>query len=203
MRKLPRSVRGWLWPRTSNQGAVETTSQVNALNLIFYLVSAIPFVALPFLLVNWVKYMKVRSANRSRIDPLPAKIPIKSVIFFAAPILVAIAVAEIVSSRSRTEVLSFLRDLSGNYKVYVNSKPARDPDRVVAALKEVAPSAIGHHSHPTKMIRVDIQGETNSLTLELGRDSGSPQEYWVFNPRYRLTSNNEIGRVTTTAFDDY
>jgi hypothetical protein len=176
---------------------------MNALNLIFYLVSAIPFIALPFLLVNWAKYMKARSENRSRFVPLPAKFPVKSVIFFAAPILVAIAIAEIVSSRSRLEALSFLRNLSGNYKVYVNSKLAHDPDRVVSALKEVAPVPIGHHSHPTKMIRVDIQGETDSLTLELGRDSGYPQEYWVFNPSYRITSNNEIGRVITTVFDDY
>ena len=176
---------------------------MKSLNLIFYLVSAIPFVALPFLLVNWAKYMKARSENRSGLNPLPAKFPVKSVIFFAAPILVAIAIAEIMSSRSRLQALGFLRDLAGTYKVYVNSKPAHDPERVVSALKQVAPAPVGHHSHPTKMIRVDIQGETDSLTLELGRDSGSPQEYWVFNPRFRVTSNNEIGRVITTVFDDY
>jgi hypothetical protein len=176
---------------------------VNALNLIFYLVSAIPFVALPFLLVNWAKYMKARSENRSSFDPLPAKFPVRSVIFFAAPILLAIAIAGVMSSRSRLQALGFLRDLTGTYKVYVNSKPAHDPERVVSALKQVAPAPVGHHSHPTKMIRVDIQGETESLTLELGRDSSDPREYWVFNPTYRVTSNNEIGRVITTAFDDY
>ena len=37
----------------------------------------------------------------------------------------------------------------------------------------------------------------------LGRDSGYAQEYWVFYPKHRITSNNEIGRVTTPVFDEY
>jgi hypothetical protein len=53
------------------------------------------------------------------------------------------------------------------------------------------------------MIRVDIESEKGNLTLELGRDSGYAQEYWVFYPKYHVTSNNEIGRVTTPVFDDY
>ena len=41
------------------------------------------------------------------------------------------------------------------------------------------------------------------MTFELGRDSALPQEYWVFYPKYRVTSNYEIGRVTTPMFDQY
>jgi hypothetical protein len=53
------------------------------------------------------------------------------------------------------------------------------------------------------MIRVDIETDKGTLTLQLGRDSGYAQEYWVFYPKYRITSNNEIGRVTTPLFDEY
>ena len=53
------------------------------------------------------------------------------------------------------------------------------------------------------MIRVDIESGKGNLTLELGRDSGYAQEYWVFYPKYRVTLNNEIGRVTTAVFDEY
>lgn len=172
------------------------------LNLLFYLVSIIPFIALPFLFVNWIGYMKARSKNRSSFVPVPATFPLKSVLFFAGPIIIAIAIAEIMASHSRAEALSFLRDLSGNYRVYVNSQPVHDPDRIVSALKATAPQ-VAQHSHPTKMIRVDIESEKGNLTLELGRDSGYAQEYWVFYPKYRVTSNNEIGRVTTTVFDEY
>jgi hypothetical protein len=176
---------------------------VKILNLLFYAVSLIPFIALPFLLVNWVRYMKARSENRSRFVPLPAKFPTKSVLFFAVPIALVISIAEIMTSRSRTEALNFLRDLPGNSKVYVNSQPARDPKAIVSVLKTTSPWLLGHHSSPTKMIRVDIESEQGNLTLELGRDSAYAQEYWVFYPKYRVTSNNEIGRITTPVFDEY
>lgn len=172
------------------------------LNALFYVVGTATIIALPFLLVNWFRYMKVLGANRSRIVPLSAKLPVKSLIFFVGSIIVAIAISEIMTSYCRADTLDFLRDLSGNYNVYVDSQPAHEPAKVVAALKEVAPQ-LGHHSHPTEMIRVDIQSDKGNLTLELGRDSGNAQEYWVFYPRYGVTANNEIGRVTTPVFDKY
>ncbi len=146
--------------------------------------------------------MKARADNRSKLVPVPNKMPVKSVLFFVAPIVIAIAIAEIVTARSRVEALNFLRDVSGNYKVYVNSQVPRDPDGIVSALKTTAPE-LAHHSHPTKTIRVDIETDKGTLTLQLGRDSGYAQEYWVFYPKYRITSNNEIGRMTTPLFDEY
>ncbi len=175
---------------------------MSALNTLVYIVGAISFIALPFLLVNWFRYVNALNKNRSRFVPLPAKMPVKSVVFFVAPIIVAISIAEIVQERSRDEALNFLRDLSGNYQVYVNSQPTQDPAGLVSTLKTTAPQ-LAHHSHPTKMIRVDIKSEKGSLTLQLGRDSGYAREYWVFYPKYRVTSNNEIGRVTTPIFDEY
>lgn len=95
-----------------------------------------------------------------------------------------------------------MQNLSGPYTVYVNNHPARDPDKVISDVKSLAPQ-LGHHSHPTKRIRVEIRSEQGSLTLELDRDSGFPQQYWVFYPKYGITSNNEIGRITTPVFDEY
>jgi len=175
---------------------------VNILNTLFYVVSVIPFIALPFLLVNWMRYMRIRAENKSRRVALPAKLPVKSMGFFVVPIIIAIAISEIVAARSRTEALNFLRDLSGNYTVYVNSRPANNPDAIIATLKTTAPR-MAHHSSPTKMIHVDIQTNNGALSLVLGRDSGYAQEYWVFYPKYRITSNNEVGRVRTPLFDDY
>ncbi len=171
------------------------------LNTLFYISGGAAIIALPFMIVNQVKYLKIRAANRSRVVPLAAMFPVKSVIFFVGPIILAMVIAQIVTSYGRYEVLSFLRELSGDYKIYINAKPSHQPQRIAAALKEVAPQW-GHHSHPTKMIAVEIQSDKGSLTLELGRDSGYAQEYWVFYPKYGITSNNEIGRVTTSVFDE-
>jgi len=98
--------------------------------------------------------------------------------------------------------LGFLQKLSGNYIVYINQQPVDDSDRIISALKQIAPYW-AHHSHPTKRIRVDIRSDTSDLTLELGRDSDNPQEYWVFYSESGVTSNNEIGRITTPVFDGY
>src|SRR5258707_1969189 len=176
---------------------------MNALDIVVYILFPIPFIVLPFLLVNWGKYMKARSENKSRLAPVPVIFPVKSVLFFAGSIIIVGTMAKLMTWRSRAEPLDFLHKVSGNNKVYVNYQPAHDADRVLSALKQIAPQLIGHHSHPTRRIRVDIQSEQGSLPLELGRDSGYAQEYWVFYPKYRVTSENEIGRITTPVFDEY
>src|SRR6267142_1029030 len=139
---------------------------MNILNTLFYLVSVIPFIALPFLFVNWARYMKAQAENKSRHVPVPAKVPLKSVLFFAVPIIVAITIAEIVAARSRVEALTFLRNVSGNYRVYVNAQAAKNPDAIIAALKTTG-ARMDHHSSPTKMIRVDIQSDRGDLSLQL------------------------------------
>jgi hypothetical protein len=84
----------------------------------------------------------------------------------------------------------------------VNQQPVSDADKVISALKLLSPQ-FGYHSHPTKRIGVEINSENGHLTLVLGRDSDYPQEYWVFYRKYRVSSNNEIGRITTSVLDQY
>ena len=174
---------------------------MNALNVIVYLAAATSIIALPFLLVNWARYMKGLPTNTLAIRSYEG-FPTKSVCFFVIPILVALAAANAVTTSARDEALNFMQGLSGSYTVYVNGQPARDTDRIVSTLRGVTPYW-AHHSHPTKRIRVMIRSENGNLTLELGRDSGKPQEYWVFYPKYEVTARNEIGRITTSLFDEY
>jgi hypothetical protein len=110
--------------------------------------------------------------------------------------------ASIITTYARHDALSFVQNLSGNYTVDVNHQRVRDSDIVISALKEITPYW-AHHSHPTTRIRVDIRCDARGLTLELGRDSDNPQEYWVFYPEHGVTSDTEIGRITTAAFDEY
>jgi hypothetical protein len=60
-----------------------------------------------------------------------------------------------------------------------------------------------HHSHPTKRISVEVCAKSPRLLLSLGRDSDDTQEYWVFWPKYCVTTYNEIGRIRTPLFDSY
>jgi hypothetical protein len=62
---------------------------------------------------------------------------------------------------------------------------------------------LGHHSHPTKKIHIEVERNGQVMNFNLGRDSQNPQEYWVFFPKYRVSSMYEIGRITTSALDGY
>jgi hypothetical protein len=173
-----------------------------ALSILFYCAAGISIVTLPFLIVNWTRYMRGPAPDDpSGVKP-PASFPIKSLGFFVIPALVAAVIVSVMTSYARSEVLEFIRGISGDSTVYINQQPAHDAVSIISALKQLAPYA-GHHSYATKRIRVDIHGDKGALALELGRDSGNPHEYWVFYPRSWVTLDNEIGRITTSALDGY
>lgn len=173
---------------------------MRALNIICNVAFAATIIALPFLLVNWTRYMKSRPINR--LVAVRTGFPTKSVSFFVVSALTAGAAATIVSTYAKHDAVNFIRSLSGNYVVYVDGREIRDSDKLISALKEMGPY-LAHHSHPTKRIRVEIRDDVKDLRLELGRDSERPQEYWVFYPQFGVPSSNEIGRITTSALDEY
>jgi hypothetical protein len=173
---------------------------MNTLNVLCYCAFAASIIALPFLLVNWARYMKAQPINR--LITVRAGFPTKSVSFFVISALTAGVLASTMTTYARRDALNFLQSLSENYTVYVNQQQVRDSDKMISSLKEIAPYW-AQHSHPTTRIRVDIRSDVRDLTLELGRDSDNPQEYWVFSSEHSVTSDNEIGRITTSAFDGY
>lgn len=173
---------------------------MNALNVICNLAFAATIIALPFLLVNWFRYMKSRAIHKS--PAAQTGFPTKSVGFFLVPALIAGVAANILSTYARHDAVNFIRSLSGNYVVYVDGRQIRDSEKLTSALQETT-VYWAHHSHPTKRIQVEIRDDVRELRLELGRDSDRPQEYWVFYPQFGVTSNNEIGRITTSALDEY
>jgi hypothetical protein len=173
---------------------------MNTLNVICYCAFAAAIVALPFLLVNWFKYIKDQPLNR--LVTVRTGFPTKSVSFFLFSAGIAMAAASVMTTYARRDALNFLQSLPENYTVYVNQQQVHDPDKMISSLKEIAPYW-AHHSHPTTRIRVDVRSDARNLTLELGRDSDNPQEYWVFYSAHSVTADNEIGRITTSAFDEY
>lgn len=173
---------------------------MNILNVICYLAFAAAICAMPFVLVNWWKYHKNRPQDR--LQTLRAGFPAKSIMFFLISAGIAMVTASIMTTYARRDALNFLQSLPENYTVYVNQQQVHDPDKIISSLKEITPYS-PHHSHPTTRIRVDVRSNVRELSLELGRDSDNPQEYWVFYSTHSVTSDNEIGRITTSAFDGY
>lgn len=168
---------------------------MNTLNLIFYCAIASTFISVLFLLFNAIKNSFAGNGNARAF-------PTKSLVFFIVSITACIAVSIFMGSAAKNEALSYLDGLSGDYAVYINQRPVSNRNEIISTLKNVS-HQLGHHSHPTKRISVDVKDERGNLSLELRRDSEIPQEYWVFYYKYGVGINTELGRITTTAFDDY
>jgi hypothetical protein len=103
---------------------------------------------------------------------------------------------------AREEVLRGVSSPRDTYAISVNGQPMEDPGGLLLALRELR-WTLGHHSHTAQSVDLKIAGQTQSVTLNVARDSENPQEYWVFVPRYWITSRIDIGRVTTSALDRY
>jgi len=83
-------------------------------------------------------------------------------------------------------------------QVLVNGLPAAHPAALMADVRQVD-WRIAHHTHPMEAVRIDITTTTGRIVLTLRRDSGVPDEFWVFDER--RATQNEIGRVTVSAGD--
>jgi hypothetical protein len=179
------------------------------LNTAFYGVAVVCALAVPVLIFNWVKYL--RGLPRAHSPLLQQRytelhltqFPTKSVIFFAAPIALAFGIAGAATERAKAYVHGVVDLASSDAHIFVNGESPSNVPEVLASLKSMH-WEMGHHSHPTTRISVDVQASTGDhIFLVLGRDSSIPTEYWVFYPKYAITSNNELGRIRTNAFDRY
>ncbi|XHR29089.1 MAG: hypothetical protein ACFUZC_00705 [Chthoniobacteraceae bacterium] len=176
---------------------------METLDLLFKGAAAAVLLALPILLVNWFRYMRQVNANRSLRPHLEqGTIPAKSVMFFVLSIGTVMCVASISQNRAHDEVLKMLGSMPADATVSVNGKIAPDRDVLMQTLQTLHWQA-AHHSHPARAIHIEISAPGRHLALVLKRDSSNPQEYWVFLPRYMITSKNEIGRINSGIFEAY
>lgn len=102
----------------------------------------------------------------------------------------------------RHEVLTELGETGHGYSVFVDDESVQNQAGIVEALLSIKPHR-GHHSHPEDRFVVRVEGQKNSVVLELGRDSEIKTEYWIFNPRPSVFKDSVIGCVHTDVFNDY
>ena len=161
-------------------------------------------IALPFVLLNWFFYIYRRHAKGTPFSRPPTgnKPPAKSTRAFLIPIVALFTVCFLSESAARDQVRHRVNSLSPGYTVSVNGIIIQNSEDVLYALGDLH-WRWAHHSHPTKKISVVISDESGRIALTLSRDSEYPQEYWVFLPNYWITSRDEIGRIKTSAFDNY
>jgi len=164
----------------------------------------VTLVSVPFLLVNWFRYIKSIN-DRKNLGEVVFQFegfPFKSVLAFLCPILFIVLSSSIMTSTIKSQVVEFLSHAGADAVVSVEGNAVDDSKTMIRELQKISTS-LGHHSHPEKTIHVTIVSNGRTLRLNLGQDSERSNEYWVFYPQYKHTSMNELGRITTTVFDSY
>jgi hypothetical protein len=159
----------------------------------------IAIAATPFFVVNWLLYVFKRKKRSG--------FPTKSTLFFIIPVVLGFVTGWVATAIAADDVHHFFNSLSPNCVVSIDSKPVENRDEILSALKSFR-TLMAHHSHPTHTIQVQVSDPPRHLSLEVGRDSEDPQEYWVFVPSpsklaRRGDLKKDIGHIKTSIFDAY
>lgn len=128
--------------------------------------------------------------------------PIRSALSFGIPI--GIFFLTILTSQlwGQLHVLAVLDVCTPeNSTVSINGREVSNAAEVLSTLRELH-DVPEHHSAPSTRFSIDIRGP-KSVALVVARDSRDSHEYWVFYPGSMITRHNEIGRISTSAFDAY
>jgi hypothetical protein len=145
----------------------------------------ISFVALPFFLFSVAtrRFLRVSAS------------------LFLGPILISFLATQIIITIVRANALTLLNG-GEDAVVSINETTVADPAPILNALRSMALTS-AHHLHTTNRLHVVIRTKKGNLSLDLGRDSDRPREYWVFYPGYRSIRENDIARFVSNALDTY
>jgi len=176
---------------------------MKALDMIFYVSVIAAIGSAPLLLFFGIPYLTSRGNEKGRIG-------IGSIAVFIVSVLTGLAAAETSGDIGHREVLRKLESMNPSCRISINGKGADNGEAIITVLKTLD-RLPAHHSNPTKRINIEIAEHAPRLILSLARDSGDPQEYWVYYPRFYcpfgqthcLKAEHDIGRIKTSLFDGY
>ena len=99
-------------------------------------------IAAPFMLIGWSNYLGRRKEERV--------FPLKSVLFFAVPVLVAMLAGGVSTLLAQSRVAEFLDSVSSHCSVAIDGRPVSNRDEVLDALRNIS-ALPAHHSSPTRI----------------------------------------------------
>jgi hypothetical protein len=151
-------------------------------------------ISAPFFLFSCVPYFASRNRGpASRTASLSFSV-------FMLSVIVGLFAGWTGTSIARDEVVEKLKAAADGCQIYVNGKPARNPQEILAILRKMYWSP-GHHSHPTTAININnainvgVSYDSERIMLRVARDPDDPKEYWVFFPKYWITSTARSGEL--------
>ncbi len=138
-------------------------------------------------------FTKILRANK------PLKILIATIAIFVLSNIFMFVTEYISAWIIRGKVRNYLQAVTVNAQIYIDGKAVNNPAEILTAIRKFTPY-VAHRSHDEGRFELHILNSDQHLTLQLGRDSRRPNEYWVFYPSMGR-NGIEIGRITTNIFD--
>jgi len=90
---------------------------------------------------------------------------------------------------------------AGKGILYVEGSRIQEPEAYLRSLQEVKWFMVAHHSRPiAPSINMELRSAQGVFRVRLQRDFDREDECWVFSPDYRLTQDNDVGRVHAGPF---
>ena len=205
--RIERKESGWELVKAGQPVTLSEGSRIhtllNTLDTTLHFLWPIPLIALVSGAIILFRLLLRRKRGKRKREDIFWRIALFGTIAcFVIPILLIFALGSLMQTIVRKEVKAFLRNTSSNVAVEINKSPVENKDQIIAELVKVA-SIPAHHSHSTNRFRINVKDGNEGLIIELGRDSSRKQEYWVYYLGYGHTYVNEIGRITTSLFDEY
>jgi len=172
---------------------------VRLLDFVIVVAGLLALAAAPFFLLAWSDYLSRRPEQRV--------FPIKSVLFFVGPLLIAALAYGSSTLIAQCEVAEFLQSASSQCTVSIDGRIVQNPEQILKTLRGFG-DVPAHHSSPGRILQIDISDPPRNLRLWVARDSSDPHEYWVFAPSpsklaFRASLKKDIGHIKTPLIDEY
>jgi len=120
---------------------------VRLLDFIIVVAGLLAVIAAPFFLLGWSNYLSRR--------PEQGVFPIKSVLFFVVPLLIAALAYGSSTLIAQCEVAEFLHSASSQYTVSIDGLIVQKPDQILETLRGFG-DLPAHHSSRGRILQIDI-----------------------------------------------
>ena len=127
---------------------------------------------------------ELQQANQAFSDQIPHSVKGIFVIVVLS-LVIAGSILEYKSDQQitqiREDIIEAISNIGTNAWVIVDGVIVKQPYKLFEDLMTMDKHR-GHHSCPEMRIRLSITNSSQSITLDVGRDSEIPTEYWIFDP---------------------
>jgi len=110
-------------------------------------------------------------------------------------------VNNIFSKRAKEELLRILNDPKLSLTVCDQPIQMDSQASFISEIKSLS-EIPRHHSRPLDTLPIKILKDKTDIKIRIQRDSDRENEYWIYWDKYNITTDNAIGYLQTSKFDN-